>query len=174
MADALKTPPQTHTVTTHGLAIQVGGTVIGAINQWNPGHSRTITELYGFGDGNDGGYGSGAGLPFEKVPGNITGQQISCQRYDLYLAPIETVFGTSRLDELDKQLTAFDITEIFAPFAQASNLGGAARTAQKRERVYRGCWFSERSNSFSSSGDRVVNTSATIQYTRCEIVGNLT
>lgn len=155
------TPPNIQTQLSHALAIRANGVSIGAVNEWNPSQNRNFTELYAFGtEGHQ--YGKGNGDPFEQAPGNISGQQIAVRRYDLYASLMEQAFtdGTPLLDMLSKQNDPIQLREQWASPDNANN----------RAYTYDGAWFSDLGKSHSATGDRVVNTSATIVYTVKEVV----
>lgn len=155
------TPATTQTQLSHALAIRANGRSIGAVNEWNPSQNRGFTELYAFGtEGHQ--YGKGNGDPFELAPGNISGQQIAVRRYDLYASLMEDAFTNANpsLDMLSKQNDPLQLREQWASPDNANN----------RAYVYDGAWFSELGKSYSATGDRVVNTSATIMFTVKEVV----
>ena len=147
-------PPVTSAQLSHALAIDVGGVIVGAINEWNPRQTRTITELYEFGQ-ITAEFQQAAGDPFEKVPGNISGMQISVRRYDIYIQQMETAFRTPDLTMLSRQDESFQCREIWDSPDSASNFTN----------IYVGCWFSDLGRTLSSTGDRLVNVSATLDYT---------
>jgi len=147
-------PPTTIAQLSHAITIQVNDRIVGAINQWNPAQNRTITELYEFGQVT-GPYASGNGEPFEKVPGNVSGMQIAIQRYDIYLEQMEQAFGTPDLTMLSNQNDAFDVRETWRSPNNVNNYYNE----------YRGCWFSDLGRTIQSTGDRIVNVNATLQYT---------
>lgn len=150
-------PPNTVAQLSHAITIRINGQTIGAINEWNPRQNRTITELYEFGGNvSNGDFGSGNGEPFEKVPGNISGMQIEVRRYDIYTRQMEQILGNADLTMLSNQNTAFDCREAWSSPNNINNY----------ENHYRGCWFSDLGRTISSTGDRIVNVNATIQYTR--------
>lgn len=156
----IPTPPNTSAQTTHALIIRAGGQVIGAINEFNDNMSRGTTPLYELGNvtgkySTEGPHATVSGNPFEIIPGNISNTTISIQRYEIYLEPFETVFGTPDLTMLSMQLVAIDIEEAWVTFDATGNYRNS----------YRGCWFSDRGRNKSATSDRVVNTNATVQYT---------
>ena len=156
----IPTPPLTSAQTTHALIIRASGQVIGAINEFNDNMSRNVTELFEFGNvtgpySTEGPHAGVSGNPFEKVPGNLTNMTISVQRYEIYLKPFETVFGTTDLTMLTMQLVAIDLEEAWV----TPDAAGDYRN------VYRGCWFADRGRNKSATSDRIVNTNVTIHYT---------
>lgn len=141
-------PPQTLVRTSHSLTIIAGGTGIGLINGWNPTISRTITPIYELNTRT-------SGDPFEKLPGNVTGQTIAVQRYDLYTSRMEVAFGTPDIMMLSLQDTAFEVRERWQ-FPDGTIEGI----------IYQGCWFSNIGKNYRSDGDRIVNVNATLEYTK--------
>ena len=164
MADVI-TPPNTVAQLSHAVTIRVNGKTIGAISEWNPRQTRTITELYELGDGTSGGYSAGVGVPFEKVPGNLSGMSVEVRRYDLYPQQMELRLWTSEdLTQLAAQLTAFDVRESWKFPAQLGEYGGSIGNGYAD--LYSGCWFSDVGKNLSATSDRVVNVNATLQWTR--------
>lgn len=156
--------PSTQTQLSHAMTIMFDHQVIGSINEWNPKQSRGVSELYEFGQTTPGYYppysvGPGApGEPYEKVPNNITGQTIEVRRYDIYTLQMERVLGTSDLETLANQDNPFDVHEAWiVP-------GGSS--AQPYRTIYGGCWFSDVGRTIDAKGDRMINVSATLEYTR--------
>lgn len=153
-------PPSTTSQLTHALTIRSQtGQTIGAINEWNPRQTRTITELYEFGQvtpGTGGVEPGGPGEPYEKVPGNISGMEIAIRRYDIYTTQMEVAFGTDDLAMLSRQFEPFSVRESWTSPEGANNYSA----------IYDGCWFSDLGRTLDSKGDRIVNVSATLQYTR--------
>ena len=164
------TPPSTVAQLSHAITIKTSGQTIGAINQWNPKMTRAVTELYELADGTTSGYSPGVGVPMEKVPGNISGMTIDVRRYDVYTMQMEQAFGTADLTMLSAQDTAFDAIETWKFPAQLGEFGGSPGPGYFNR--YRGCWFSDLGRTIESTGDRIINVNATLQYTRKER-GNL-
>lgn len=164
----MPTPPNTVTTTNHGLLIQVGGVVIGAIHSWAPSMARAVTEVYAFGDdstvlGQGSAAGSiaavGAGDPYENVPGNVTGLSIRVDRYDLYNKQMESQFTKPvTMTMLSDQLDPFEVVEVLKkPSAQ----GRGQNTS-----TYQGCWFTSLGRTHSATDDRIVKVGAELKYTR--------
>lgn len=157
-------PPNTVAQLSHAMTIRVNGTTIGAISEWNPRMNQTVTELYEFGVVTPGGAAAGStaqysklsGEPFEKVPGNVSGMQIDVKRYDIYTRQMEQAFNTPDLHMLSNQRNAFDVVEMWTTPTNTNNFFNH----------YQGCWFSDLGRTISTTGDRTVNVSATLQYTR--------
>ena len=151
-------PPGTLVRTSHSLTIRVGGHTIGLINGWNPTISRTVTPIYQIAT-----YylQVRSGDPVENVPGNVTGQTIGIQRYDIYTDRMETALGTTDLMMLSSQLDPFDVVEKWQFPNTARKPGGGIEFI-----TYTGCWFSNIGRNYRSDGDRIVNVNGTLQYTR--------
>lgn len=145
-------PPQTLVRSSHSLTIRANGVSIGLINGWNPTISRTITPVYEIRQRT-------SGDPLEKIPGNVTGQTIAIQRYDLYKGRMETAFGTPDLMMLSLQDAAFEVLERWV-FPSSPQVGGGTEVIK-----YGGCWFSNIGRNYRSDGDRIVNVNATLEYT---------
>jgi hypothetical protein len=95
----------------------------------------------------------------EKIPGNVTGQTIAVQRYDLYVRRMEVAFGTPDVMMLSTQDTPFSVVERW------QYPDGSIETLQ-----YTGCWFSNIGKNYRSDGDRIVNVNATLEYVKRELV----
>jgi hypothetical protein len=151
-------PPGTLVRTSHSLTIRVKGETIGLINGWNPTISRTITPVYQIATYH---LQVRSGDPVEKVPGNVTGQTIGVQRYDIYKNRMETAMGTVDLMMLSSQLDPFDVVEKWQfPQTQRRPEGGVEFI------TYSGCWFSNIGRNYRSDGDRIVNVNGTLEYTK--------
>jgi len=151
-------PPGTLVRTSHSLTIRVKGETVGLINGWNPTQSRTITPVYQIATYH---LATRSGDPVEKVPGNVTGQTIGVQRYDIYKNRMEIAFGTSDMMQLSSQLDPFDVVEKWMfPITQRRPEGGIEYV------TYLGCWFSNIGRNFRSDGDRIVNVNGTLEYVR--------
>ena len=148
-------PPQTLVRTSHSLTIRSNGVSIGLVNGWNPTISRTITPIYEIKTRT-------SGDPLEKVPGNVTGQTIAVQRYDLYTERMEQAFGTRDLMMLSLQDAPFQVIE---RWQFPTNVGGGIEIIR-----YTGCWFSNIGKNYRSDGDRIVNVNATLEYVTRELV----
>ena len=147
--------PETLVRSSHSLTIRANGIAIGLINGWNPTISRTITPIYELRTRT-------SGDPLEKVPGNVTGQTIAVQRYDLYILRMEEAFGTTDLMMLSNQDSPFAVVERWQ-FPESA--GGGQEIVN-----YTGCWLSNIGKNYRSDGDRIVNVNATLEYVRRELV----
>jgi hypothetical protein len=139
-------PPDTVTRTSHSIRIVVDGNTIGLINSFSPRQSRTITPIYELNV-------ETSGIPYENVPGNVTGLQIDISRYDLWVARMEQVFGSRDLSMLSNQQSPFTIEERWV-------------RPDNTEEVwqYVGCWLSNVGRTLRSDDQRIVNVQATVIY----------
>lgn len=155
--------PLSTTVTNHGLIISAAGGPVGAITSWQPGQTRTVTPVYAFGD-----FVTGAndvvpevGEPYEMVPGNIGGTQITINRYDIYTQRFERAFGTNDLTMLTQQNQSIRLNEYWAtPDGDASFTN-----------IYYGCWFTNLGRTMDAKADRIVQVSASAMYARKRALG---
>lgn len=158
----MASPPNTRAQLSHAMVIRTTGAnakVIGAINEWNPRINRTLTDLYEFGEvsGINAGQATGPGQPFEIAPGNVSGMQIDVRRWDLYTEQMESAFGTpGAAMEMLGQLDAVAVREAWASNNLPTNY----------YRAYAGCWFQDVGRTLDAKGDRTVNVSATIRFTK--------
>jgi hypothetical protein len=146
------------------VTIHANGSIIGAINEWNPEQTLAVNGVYEFGSVT-GPYGTEFGAPYEKVPGNIGGMTVRVRRYDVYASQMETAFGTLDLTMLSGDPGVpnggtghLDVRERWTLPASASS--------SAYDNVYQGCWFSNIGRTLSTTGDRIVNVNATLEYTR--------
>ena len=147
--------PNTAAALSHALTIKKNGKTIGAVNEWQPRQQQQLTDLYEFGNVTRV---VSRGAPFEVAPGNISGQQITARRYDLYSDQFEDVFGTTALagmDMLGDQVDPLTLREVWTAPAGVQGWSWA----------YFGCWFESVGRNLSTTGDRTVNVDATIRYT---------
>lgn len=151
--------PNTLTLTNHGMLITAGpGIVVGAISDWRPEHSQTVTAVYAFGGTpvapND--TEAARGEPYENVPGNVQNMSIAVSRYDIITSLFEAAFGTPDLEMLGFQSNAIQCRE-FVKTPQG---------ALDFHWIYHGCWFSRLGRTHSASQDRIVKVEATLNFTR--------
>jgi hypothetical protein len=151
-------PPNTVAQLSHAVTIRANGQTVGAINEWSPRHTRAVTELYELADGTTGGFAPGVGVPFEKVPGNISGMTVEVRRYDIYPQQMEQAFTVADLTMLSNQNDPFECRETWTT---PNNANGYFNR-------YQGCWFSDLGRTLSATADRVINVNATLQWTRRE------
>lgn len=156
------TPPNTRTQTSHAMTIHAKGSMIGAINEWNPEQTMGTTEVFEFGQVT-GPYGHQFGTPYEKVPGNISGQTIRVRRYDIYTAQMESAFGTINLEMLSSDPGMANGGTGHLDLRESWHTPGGANDYTV---LYKGCWFSNIGRTHSTTGDRIVNVNATIEYTQ--------
>lgn len=140
-------PPDTFVRTAHSVTIIAGGKSIGLINGWAPQHDRQISPIYEINS-------ETSGLILEQVPGNLQNPQIAVQRYDIWPARMEEVFGTVSLHMLTNQKSPFVVQERWL-------------TPQNTQEVwqYNGVWFRSIGRSLRSDDTRIINVSATLVYT---------
>lgn len=164
--------PATVSQTTHALTLYFNGEVVGAVFGFNPDESRAVSEHYEFG-GQDTGttqWGKYPGTVFEKVPGNVSGQRIEVQRVDLYRKRFERLLRGQSLEEtLAQQVAWFTVTAAWST-PTASDLALALPTyptapLERYNKLYEGCWFARLGRTLSTTDDRVVKASSTIEYT---------
>ena len=152
--------PETLTRTSHSLTIiGPGNKVIGSINGWNPAQSKTITPVFQIATEYNG---TVSGDPMEKIPGNVTGQTIAVQRYDLYIDRMEKAFGTAFSAAAGGDLMM--LTQQDRPFAVQEKWKYPNGTIEVIQ--YDGCWFSNIGRNFRSDGDRIINVNATLDWTK--------
>ena len=141
-------PPNTMVRTSHALTIRANGLTVGVIQTWNPAQNRTITPVYEINQ-------ETSGEPLEKVPGNVGGLTIGVSRYDIYPRRMESAFGTPDVEMLGDHNNPFQVRETWK-FPDGTIEG----------RVAVGCWFSNIGRTFSSTDNRLVLVSSTIEITR--------
>ena len=161
--------PATLARTSHSLTIKVGGVIVGLINAWGGAQSRTITPIYEVGEVD-------SGNPVENMPGNVAGLTLAVSRYDIYKTRMEEAFGTPDLVMLTRQNQPFDVMEVWSfplgryhLYPYGAPEAGTPRTisSQTVERfVYQKCWFSNLGRTISATGDRIINVTATLVYTK--------
>jgi len=144
--------PNTSIKTGHAVTIRANGKTVGKIQVWNPTQSRQVTHAYEVNAAT-------SGTVVENVPGNITGLNVRVDRYDLYKAPMEAVWGGPRLVMLTDQTNPLTIHERY------NYPDGTVETF-----VYVGVWFSSLGYTISSTGDRIVNKNATLVYQKYYIL----
>ena len=141
-------PPDTLTKTSHSFSILFNGVRIGLINGWNPVQSRAVAPIYELNV-------ETSGLPYENIPGNMSGLNIQIARYDLWVQRLEQVFarGQSPFDMLSNQKTPFTVVEEWL------KPDGSVEAWE-----YLGCWFTTLGRNISSGDARVVNVNASLIY----------
>lgn len=139
-------PPDTLARTSHSLSIIFNGNRIGLINGWNPQQSRDVNPIYELNS-------ETSGLPLENIPGNVKGLTVSVNRYDLWSARMEEVFGTIDLVMLSNQQSPFSVIE------EWSKPDGS-----KESWEYSGCWFTNVGRNLRSDDNRIVNVNASLTY----------
>lgn len=160
-------PPLTRTVSAHSITIRTdSGIKIGRIQSWGPSLARTIDTLYEVQANN-------TGEPLERVPQIQTGNKISVERFELYTAHIGEAFGTPTLRigsespaesgssnprdlvNLTRQIKPFNVREVWRdPYGDI------------RAYMYVGIYFSDLGITIAATDDRIVKSSATLEFTR--------
>lgn len=160
MATPVLTPPNTTTMTNHGLLIRVNGAndAIGAIFKWAPRKNRGAQAIYEFGSVTKGrGVSNPArpGEPYEQVPGNSTNHELTISRYDIFSNRMETAFGTKNLVLLTRQDEPITLIEFW----------NTPNNEFDFTNIYEGCWFTSIGREHSADGNRIVMANATLVYT---------
>lgn len=141
--------PTTTTATSHAVAIRANSVTIGLIQTWAPSQTRTVTPVYEINPAT-------TGEIIENVPGNVGGTTIQVTRYDLFKSRMEQVWGPSfNINMLSDQTDPLLIQEKW------TEPDGNIRVDQ-----YEGVWFSSLGRNMAVQGDRLINVSATLNYTR--------
>lgn len=151
--------PKTSTITNHGLVISVKGQVVGAVTRFGNSQSRSLKPVFEFGSQTVGGgddIPADPGEPYEIVPGNIGGTELTIDRYDIYTKRFENAFGTNNLIMLTRQDAAIRFIEFW------STPDGALDFT----RVYFGAYFSRLGREHNAEGDRITMARASAMYTR--------
>ena len=151
--------PFTSTMTNHGLLIQVGGEAVGAITKWSPKQARQGTAVFEFGNTTVGGGDdtfADPGEPYEIVPGNISGTDITISRYDIYTKRFEKQFNTNNLMMLTRQDKSIRLLEYWTTPAGSIDF----------QYIYYGCWFTSIGREHSAESNRIVMANATVMFSR--------
>ena len=141
-------PPNTMIRTSHAITIRANGITVGVIQSWNPSKNRGITPVYEINQ-------ETSVEPIENVPGNVGGLTIAVSRYDLYTKRMEAAFGTPDVEMLGDHNNPFQVRESWK-FPDGGIEG----------RVYTGVWFSTIGRTYSSTDNRLVLVSATLNFVR--------
>ena len=141
--------PVTTTRTDHAISIRVDGVTIGQIQDWTPQQSRTVTPTYELNSAT-------SGEVLENVPGNIGGLTIGVNRYDLYTAKMEEVWGVNfNIQMLTDQSEPISVQEKWLVPDGSPEIW-----------VYTGCWFTSLGRNHSAQGDRITKVNASLMYQR--------
>jgi len=141
--------PNTATRTDHALSIRVSGKTIGQIQDWNPQQNRTVTHTYELNSAT-------SGEVYENVPGNITGLNITVNRYDLYTSKMEDVWGPDfSIQMLTDQTNPIQVQEKWLK-----------PNGSPEVYVYSGCWFTSLGRNHSAQGDRITKVNASLMYVK--------
>ena len=141
--------PTTTTRTDHAISIRVDGNTIGQIQEWAPQQSRTVTPSFELNSAT-------SGEVYENIPGNIGGLTVTVNRYDLYTAKMEQVWGANfDINMLTDQTSPLSIQERW------QNPDGTFEVY-----VYTDCWFSSLGRNHSAQGDRITKVNASMVYAK--------
>ena len=141
--------PETTTRTDHAISIRVDGTTIGQIQDWTPQQSRTVTPTFELNSDT-------SGEVLENVPGNLGGLTIGVNRYDLYTAKMEEVWGANfNIQMLTDQTVALQITEKWL-----------VPNGTPEIYIYTGCWFTSLGRNHAAQGDRITKVNASLMYVK--------
>ena len=141
--------PNTSIRTDHAISIRVGGKTIGQIQDWNPQQNRTVTPAYELNSAT-------SGDVTENIPGNITGLTITVNRYDLYNAKMEEVWGPNfNISMLTDQTNPFQVQEKWL-----------VPNGSPEVWIYTGCWFTAIGRNHSANGDRITKVNASLAYVK--------
>jgi hypothetical protein len=137
--------------TSHGFFLRVGKEVIGTLQGWSPNQSRDVTPVYVL-NGTDSR--SNRGYPYDNVPGNVKGLTVNIKTVELYAKLFEEMFGfTDPSVMIGDQTKELDVLETWLD-PQGGN----------RAFRYAGFWFTSIGRTVDSTGDRIINVSATGSY----------
>lgn len=139
-------PPDTMVRTSHSLSILVNGARVGLISGWNPTQSRDVNPVYELNV-------ETSGLPFENIPGNVKGLTVSINRFDVWTARMEEVFGSVDLVMLSNQQSPFTVVEEWTK-----------PDLTKESWEYTGCWFTQIGRNLRSDDNRIVQVNASLIY----------
>lgn len=147
----------TKTTSNLGLIISAGGSAnpktIGAISGFEPNQTRTVTAVYEF--GNVTATDTPFGMPYEQVPGNVSGLELTITRTDLYTAKFEKAWSSEDLIVLANQLTELTLKEVIT----------APDSSNTEANQYLGFWFASLGRRHSAStADRIVTVNARGMY----------
>jgi len=141
--------PNTLTRLDHAVTITCNGMTIGHIQEWSPTQSRGMTPVYELNS-------ASSGTILEHAPGNMSGQTIGVNRYDLYTLRMEKVWGpVFNINLLADQTVGLTIFEGW------KNPDGTTLV-----NVYEGCWFQQLGRTHSAQGDRITKVNASMVYTK--------
>ncbi len=139
--------PNTSVATSHGVAIRIDGQTIGMIQTWAPAQNRTVTPAYELNP-------ASSGEVVEQVPGNLGGLAITVTRFDLFKSRMEQIWGFE-MTMLTDQTNPLEIRE------KTTHPDGTVVVD-----VFTGCWFTNLGRNLGAQGDRIINVSASLAYTR--------
>ena len=146
--------------TYHGITIEVGGSVIGRIQTWNPsGLSREGDWIYELNNRT-------WGKPVDYVPGKVSNFSVSASVAELWFREIEVQLGLapggSQFNDLIDQNFPFTAREFWFRGADTYRVW-----------TYVGCWMTDRNeNSFDATGDAKVIANFTFNYVSRRMTGS--
>lgn len=154
----LISPPETRTVTSHGLIISILGksTPVGGITRFGSQQQFAATRNFAFGDEIVGFNHArpAAGEPFEVTPGNLTGATISFERFEIYTALAMDELALTRIDSLSFQKVPLTVKEVIL---------GPNRRFQL-VKIYYGAYITDLSIQNDASGDRTIKASGSMTF----------
>jgi hypothetical protein len=146
--------------TYHGIAIEVGGNVLGRIQSWNPApYGREGVHIYELNN-------MTWGKPVDYVPGRATGFSVTATVAELWFKEIEvqlslTNAGTQFNDLIDQNI----------PFTCREFWFRGADTY--RVWTYVGCWLTDRNEEgYTAEGDARVIANFTFNYVSRRMTGS--
>jgi len=146
-------PPNTRARLSHAFTLRNDrGRIIAAVNAVNVRQSRSVDFEFEV-DVN------GVGDPADIVPQQMTAQQMTVKRWDLYRDIMEETFGTDELTLLTDQKRGLRLREVWK-----GPTGLFVRT--QRFYLYEACWFTDLGREIRADGDRTINADATITWLR--------
>jgi hypothetical protein len=132
---------------SHALTIRANGQTIGLIQNFSPAPQvRPAAYVYELNTAT-------SGEPVERAPGNLSGLEVTVDRYDLYTLKMETAFGTADFSMLTDQTDKFQVREVW------QNPDGSTESY-----IYLECIFTNLGRKFMATGDRIVMCNATLAY----------
>jgi hypothetical protein len=141
-------PPSTVARSSHAITIKTqAGLTIGLIQNWAPAQQRQVTAIYELNV-------ETSGLPWENIPGNLTGLTIAVSRYDLYTSRMEDAFGTPSLSVLTDQSSPIAVQETWTD--PNGNL--------VEQWIYKGAWFNNIGHQYRSDDNRLVLVNGSLTY----------
>lgn len=152
--------PNTRVRHSHGLSIVVQGTNVGSVHRFDDRIARNHDMTFAFGP-LVGSFQSSSANPFDIVPGNISSQEIQMERWDLFTAVWEAIFGTlGNMNTLNQNRAASLRATTLQPDPV---VGGASSSADVES--FEGAWMQDMGRPLSADGERRINVSGSWMYT---------